>query len=214
MRIGLNLIETDAQIRSLILNSMIDALNKAIDKAIPDINNKIKQSLKDSLRQEPEFASLVSGQLRAEFGLPNSNIADIVVEALGNTVEIKKNNLVANRAGISGGFTLTALKSEDMNGIIYTNLASVVDNERGYALPWLEWLLYHGGSIIVREYKVQYGNSPFSRSGMAIMVESNKNWRVPPEFAGTTRNNWTTRAIERMKDNVYHIMKKEIESNL
>jgi hypothetical protein len=87
----------------------------------------------------------------------------------------------------------------------------VIDGERGYSLPWLEWLLFRGGEIIVRNFEVEYGTNPRSRSGDAIMISSNKNWRVPAQFAGTIGNNWTTRAISSIEDKIIELMRIELE---
>ena len=69
-------------------------------------------------------------------------------------------------------------------------------------------------NIIVRNYNVKFGESEYSRSGLAIMVPSNYNWRVPTQFAGSIRNNWTTRAVSRIETSVYDVIKKAIEANL
>ena len=103
-------------------------------------------------------------------------------------------------------------KSDDMDGVIYSENARVIDNDND--LPWLEWLLFKNNAPIVKNYNVKFGSSPYSRSGLAIMVPSSNNWRVPPEFAGSIRNNWTTRAISRAEPAVYGIIKKAIEDNL
>jgi hypothetical protein len=81
-------------------------------------------------------------------------------------------------------------------------------------LPWLEWLLLKGNSIIVRNYNVKYGQNPRSRSGDAIMIDSTSSWRVPPEFAGTTRDNWTTRALNRVDKDINRIIQQSFESSI
>ena len=96
---------------------------------------------------------------------------------------------------------------------IYTDIASSID-PAGYSIPWLDWLLLKNNQILVRNYEVQYTNSNRSRSGMAIMVNSNSNWRVPPEYAGSITNNWTTRAVDRVESKVYNIIKQHIENNI
>jgi hypothetical protein len=213
MRISLNLLESDSQIRSLILNSIISQLKQTIAKSIPKINNDLKILVKQALKEEPEYQSLVGGKLRAEFGIPDSNSVDSVVEALGNTLEITQSPLVAGPSGIKGGFILYMMKSSDMGGIIYTDIASSIDS-KGYSIPWLEWLLLKNNQILVKNYEVRYTNSSRSRSGMALMYHSDSNWRVPPEFAGSITNNWTTRAVDRIESKVYDTIKKHIENNI
>jgi hypothetical protein len=213
MRLSVNILESDSSIRNLILNAIISDLNITISKSIPEITNKLKDLIADSLRQEPEYQSLISGKLRAEFGIPNPEDVDKVISALVNTLEVNQQSLSSTISGIKGGFSLFMMKSSDLNGIIYTEIASSMDSS-GYSLPWLEWLLLKNNQILVKNYEVKYTNSTRSRSGMALMFHSSQNWRVPPEFAGSQTNNWTTRAVDRVEQKVYDIISQTIEKNI
>lgn len=204
MQFNLKVLESDKKIRDSILKNIQQTLSKAIGVAIPRITDSVKAIVKSALIAEPEYSSLVGGTLKAEFGIPDSNAAEKIVDALANTLNIQQEKLAITGAGIKGGFSLTMMKSDDMDGIIYTDIASVVDSERGYSLPWLEWLLYENNSPIVKRYSVNYTSSVNSRSGMAIMVPSTDNWRVPPLYAGSITNNWTTRAISRTEKQIYN----------
>jgi len=212
VNISLSLIESTPTIRRAILQEISKIMTKAIDKATPRISKDIKQLLKEALKQEPEYQSLMSGTLKAEFGIPSSSQVDAVIEAIAETVQIKRTQIATNNFGVTGGFSLTAMKTDDIGGVINTAQAQVNDAERGYVLPWLEWLLLKNNQILVRNYEVQLTSNPRSRSGMALMVSSNKNWRVPPEFAGSASNNWTTRAASRIESSVYNIIRKHIEA--
>ena len=68
-----------------------------------------------------------------------------------------------------------------------------------------------GCKILIKNYTVKFGPNNRSRTGFAIMVGSDENWRVPPEFAGTKTNNWITRALENVEDKVVGLMIKELE---
>ena len=89
-----------------------------------------------------------------------------------------------------------------------------VSDVKGYTLPWLEWLLLQNNSPIIKNYEVEYGASPYSRSGLGIMVPSDQDWRVPPEFAGSQDNNWTTRAVGRSEAQIYKLIQQSIEKNI
>lgn len=212
MNISLSLVESSPTIRRAILKEISKIMTKAIDKAIPHISKDIKVALKEALKQEPEYQSLMNGTLKAEFGIPSSSQVDAVIDAMAETVHLKRTQISTNNFGITGGFILTAMKSDDIGGVINTAQAQVNDTERGYVLPWLEWLLLKNNQILVRNYEVQLTSNPRSRSGMALMVSSDKNWRVPPAFAGSATNNWTTRAAARIENNVYSIIRKHIEA--
>ena len=174
----------------------------------------IKPLIESALKEEPEYNSLIAGQLRLEFGIPDTSKVDSVISKLADTVSITKNAIRIGPRGLSGGFTIYALKADDMGGVIADESAMVIDDTNGYSLPWLEWLLLKGNKVIVQQHEVRVGANANSRTGMAIMVKSNKGWRVPPEFVGTMRNNWTTRAVERLENEIRQLIKKEIEANV
>lgn len=211
MKFSLKLLEDDASITRLVLENLQDQLQNKIFKALPSISSDIKMLVKNALINEPEYSSLKAGTLKAEFGISNSSAIDSVIDALVNTLEVQSNPVKLTKNSLSGGFVLKMIKSDNISGIIYTDIASVIDDVNGYALPWLEWLLLRGNEIIVRKYSVNYVNSPRSRSGMALMVQSNKSWRVPPNFSGTENNNWITRAISKIDKEIVRIIQSSLE---
>lgn len=206
--------ETDDQITKNILNILINKIDKNILSILPAIQSQIKKLVQNALRSEPEYASLKSGTLKAEFGIPNSESIDMVVDALTNSLFVETKRLKISGNIIVGGFILKMIQSDNISDIIYTDIASVIDTSKGYRLPWLEWLLLRGTDDIVINYDVKYGPSSFSRTNLAIMVPANTNWSVPKSFAGTTQNNWTTRAIAKIEKGIYAIIKKNIEDKL
>ena len=213
MKFSLRLLETDSQISKLIMDELKIILDKAINTALPKISTEIKILISESLRNQPEYSSLMTGTLKAELGIADATSINSVIDALIETLAVQRNDIKVTNKGLSGGFVLTMMKSDDMNGVIYTDPASVKDAS-GYSLPWLEWLLLKGNEILVKNYEVSYFSSPYSRSGMAIMIPSSSSWRVPPQFAGTENDNWTTRAINSVEDSVYKIIQENIEKNL
>lgn len=214
MKFSVDLIDKNIDINQNILNIIKKHIEKTINKSIYSIETDVKNLVAEALMSEPEYSSLKSGTLKAELGIANPASVDNIVLALINTLQINPKNIIINNNGLSGGFILTMIKSDDISGIIYSDDANVIDNERGYSLPWLEWLLLKGNDTIIQNYSVNYTGSSRSRSGLAIMVESNSNWRVPANFTGTSTSNWTTRAISKISDKIIKIIKDNIENNL
>jgi len=214
MNLELKLLESNSEIRNLILTAMKDHLDITFSKAVSGIITEVKMVVSEALKQEPEYESLMSGSLKYEFGIPDSGIVDTVIEEMVNTLNLEYKSVTINNLGLSGGYKLTMIKSDDINGIINNQSAKVVDGGRGYELPWLSWLLFQANKPIVKNFEVKIAPNPSSRTGMAIMVDSNKNWRVPPEFAGTISNNWTTRAIEKTESRILKAMQTHIEKYL
>jgi hypothetical protein len=213
MKLSFKILESDSYIRQQILIQIKNHMDQVFNKSLSSIKSQIKPIIEDALKQEPEYLSLMSGQLRLEFGIPDVSKVDDVISKLADTIFITKNPINITNKGLSGGFTIYGLKADDFNGVIADESALVVDSKGGYSLPWLEWLLLKGNKTIIQKHEVQIGPNTNSRTGMAIMVDSKKSWRVPPEFVGNTNNNWTTRAIERCQNAINQVIKKEIEAN-
>lgn len=213
MKFSISLLEQDKDIRISILQSLQAIMDKALQKAIVYIEPKIRLLVRQALYAEPEYTSLISGELRKQFGIEDTSNVDIAINNIINTIILTKQSVRINNNGLTGGILLTIVPS-NLLGIIDDSSAYVVDSNRGYSLPWLEWLLLRGGDIIVRKFEVKYGSNPASRSGDAIMVSSSKNWRVPAQFAGTQRDNWITRALSTIEDKISDLIRSGLENNL
>lgn len=215
MRVSVTLSENDSQLRKLILGALAEDVNSAIAKAIPEIRSNIKTLIISALKAEPEYASLINGKLRAEFGIADISTVDSIIEKLSDTIDIQYRKALITNVGLSGGLTITAISSDNIGGLISDMDAFVNDTERGYSLPWLEWLTLKGTSPLIKNYSVDFSSSPYSRSGMALMVASDgADWSVPAEFAGVTEDNWTTRAISRSDKEILQIIINAIEKNI
>lgn len=214
MILNLKILESDSHIRQMILDSIKEHVERALNLSIDSISSEIKMLVASSLRAEPEYQSLISGTLRIEFGIPDTSVVDQIIEMMTETLHVTKKPIQVTNFGLSGGFEMTMIKSDDINGIVNTDPAIVTDSQKGHRLPWLEWLLFQSNQPIIRNYEVKIGPNSNSRTGMGIMVESNKNWRVPPEFAGSERNNWTTRAISRIENQLPKIFENNILKNI
>jgi len=213
MNFSLKILESDNQIRLLILDEIKNILEDAINKALPKITTDIKKLIISSLKSEPEYTSLTNGQLKAELGIPDTSQVDTVIGLMVDTLLINRSPIRTNQAGLSGGFTITMLESNTLGGVISSAPAYVRDT-KGYSLPWLEWLCLRNNEIIVRNFSVKYGSNPNSRSGMAIMTPSSNSWRVPPAFVGSKDKNWTTRAIDRSEAQIYSIIQTNIKDHI
>lgn len=213
MKFSFKLIDTDAEIKKKILLALKEDVDIALNKSIPKINQQLPGLLRKALQNQPEYQSLISGQLRLELGIPEPNLSvNNVIEQWLKNISIERKPLLITGRGLSGGFILGMVAS-DYADVLSLNEAQVTD-VKGYNLPWLQWLLLEGGKIIVRNYSVDFGPFSSSRSGGAVMRSSNKNWRVPPEYAGTLTNNWVTRAIDSIESEIFNTIQKTVEESI
>tara|TARA_B100001769_G_C22092634_1_gene589325 strand:+ start:287 stop:928 length:642 start_codon:yes stop_codon:yes gene_type:complete len=213
MNIGIRILESDNTIAIKILNALKPELNKVFNKAVSKIEAEIQKSLISALKQEPEYGQLISGILRTEFGIEDTSNVEAIVEKMAQTTKARALPVSVVGKSLKGGIVIEAIQSDNISNIIYADEAYVFDR-KGYSMPWLEWLLLRGNSVLVKGYEVKYGPSPFSRSGNGIMVNSNQDWRVPPEYKGTAGDNWTTRAISRLDREIVSIIKRNIEKSI
>lgn len=211
----MRIIENDSEIRQRLLSALLEEVRDSFNKSVPQIQRKIQEAVVGAIKGSPEYSSLVSGQLKLELGIPDA--ASKIEELLNiwtSNIEVEIKPFKVTNMGLSGGFSIHCIKS-DFSDVLSTDAAQVEDNIRSYSLPWLSWLLLEGGKILVKDHVVVVGSSPFSRTGGAIMRTSmSSSWRVPPEFAGTERDNWITRAIDQLDDEITKIFQETIESNI
>lgn len=210
MKYSLDLVESDSQIIELILKNLLPMLNKKLDSGITKIIRLINLGLENSIRNQSEYASLISpnGKLRIEFGIPDTGIVDNVITSVIDSVFVQRKNLTISNNRIVGGVMIGFLPN---NVILSVAEQFSVITEKGQPLPWLKWLLFDGTAAIIKDYDIKIGPNTRSRTGEAIMVQSTKSWRVPPEFVGTYSDNWFTRAIDAIDDSIEEIIKKSLE---
>lgn len=202
--------KSDKQIIDSILDDIIRYLQPKFIKAINGTKGQLSQGLTKALKNEPEYQSLKSGKLRYEFGIPDTSVVDDIIEIWANNFFIEANPIKKRGSQITGSFFIGMVK-ENFDDVLSSGYALVYDNISNITLPWLNWLLLDGGKILVRNYEVKMGPNPRSRTDMAVMIESNKNWRVPSEFAGTIKNNWPVRAIDGMEKEIKKIVMTQLE---
>ena len=211
----MKIVESNPEIRKRILTALLEEVRDSFNKSIPTLKNKIGDLIRDAITSEPEYQSLVSGKLRAELGVADAeDKVRTLLEIWKNNIDVEIKPFRITNLGLSGGLSINCIKS-DFSDVLGSSAANMEDTVRGYSLPWLSWLLLEGGKILVKDHSLVVGSSSFSRTGEAIMrASTNGTWRVPPEFAGTETNNWITRAIDRLDNEIYRIIQETIESNV
>jgi len=130
MRYNISLIENDNYIRNSIMEILKKEINKALDSTVLKIKDPIIQVIKTALKNEPEYSSLMSGQLRSEFGIDDTSKIDIAINNISNSILIEKKLMSVNNFGLSGGLDLKIINSQDFGGALTDSTAFVNDSER------------------------------------------------------------------------------------
>lgn len=206
MDLNLKILESDSEINKAILGALLPEVINYMNNGVATIKRELPNIIKTAIENTPEYSSILSGKLKYEFGIPDSsiklnNLIDIWIENI--RYPYMKPTIMGNK--IKSTFEVNAIRV-DFAEVLYSNDALVIDNIRGYNLPWLEWLLLEGNKTIISKQEVVIGPNNFSRTGNAIMRDSNKSWKVPSEFSGTVTNNWITRAIDGVEGNIQSLL--------
>lgn len=214
MKFSLTLLDSTNEIQKNILIALQNILEKAINSSIREVSENIKDIVERALKSQPEYNSLINGELRYHFGISDTSNVDIVISQLINTLKVEIKPITLTPRGLGGGYVINMINSQDFGGVLSSDASFVVDSKGGYKLPWLEWLLLRNNEYIVKNYDIKLGPNPYSRSGGAVMVASNSSWRVPPEFAGSKNSNWITRALENVDAEIIKTMETTLVSQL
>jgi hypothetical protein len=187
---------------------------------------EVKLIVNDAIIASPEYGSLLSGDLLSQFGLPDPRIAvqsviDAVVHAL--RVEVLKPT-----PSSLGGLSVSILRDDfsdalSAEGATYVSVSVAKGTSK--TIPWLAWLLLEGDKIVLTGYEINLSakGRAASRTGSAIMVGERsptsllpprksafRPWRVPPEFSGTISDNWLTRAIGNVSEQINEVLAKAV----
>jgi hypothetical protein len=201
--VKLTIIESNAAIERKIKKALSKQVSDRLSKAANRVLNAVSPVIASALWSSQEIASLSSGTLRAEFGLtfdPSSQIVGAIMDSLEIDIRQVDSNL-------NGGFTLTMQPSN------FSNLLSLPiaeqPIEKGGSIPWLEWLLKAGDSVVVADFGVEFG--PHGRTGKARMARGKSSpYKVNSSFSGTADNNFITRAIDRAYPKIQEIIRRAL----
>lgn len=193
MNLGLKLVDSDRTIQGMINNAIAEEVNRAINKNSNKLLKSIKIAVERWIRSQPEVLSLQSegykDSLNAEFGLSLGQGAlatEEIVNAILSTITVQIKPMDQK---LKGGVTFNIQPSTFSNVL---NLPSGFIFRNDGPLHWMNWLLMLGTKAIVYGYDYEPGLAGVSGGG--TMVKGGI-WRVPPQYSGTARDNFITRAL-------------------
>lgn len=182
-------------------------------KSSNSIKNKIRDLVIQNIENSNTYRELLNGDLQGQFGLENPagklhQIIDTWKNSINVNVEGKKLEILMITDSFADVFQLSGATQE----ITHVRNREIV--RTGQYMPWLEWLLTRGDTTIIRSYHIN--RSPWfhdnSRTKKAIMMKRGS-WNVPEEYAGTLNNNWITKILDGLYDQIQNIIQSEIEHN-
>lgn len=202
----LTIVDSVAKIEKEILKAYEAEVKLLFRKSVYKIQADIINLMIEALYQSPEILSLQSGKLKADFGL-DFDPTEVIIYAIANSTTVQLNNFKFGGSTAENVLTIN-IQPEDFRNVLNLREASIL-TEKGSALPWLEWLLTAGDSIIITNYHVSYVPNPSSRSGSAIMIPKGV-FKVDSSFSGTIQNNFITRAIDSHQEQIIEIVGRNL----
>ena len=200
----MKIVQSNARIRAKINKLLAKEGNKTLEKAARNIEKKVKPLIREAIAGSPEISSLSSGTLKYDFGLTQDPAGEIVSSVV-NSVVVNVTKIRATRGKFNGGITVSIQPSDLKNLLSLPSANQIIED--GGALPWLQWLLLSGDSIIIASAGVEYKSG--GRSGGAVMSVDFAPFRVDPRFSGSSGNNFITRAIDSQGKKILQIMRSE-----
>ncbi len=194
--------ESNRSIVAKINKSLAEMANKEIRNRVAGIKSALQPIVAAALFDCPEIRSLASGVLRFDFGLTGDPGPQIVA-AIVQSLDIKTKRVTGSQNGIKGGLTIVLQPTDYANLLSLPVAMQTLEIES--SIPWLEWLLTAGDTIIIANYGVQYG-AGLGRSGGANMVSLKKApigpFKVNSAFSGSIDNNFITRALDAVEPQI------------
>ena len=195
MVLRINLTESNAQIEAKILKAIAEDVNKSFSQKINLVKDIFSRNVYDAVVSCPEMNSVSSGVLKIDFGLLFDPVVVIAI-ATADSVNVQFNKV--NNKLTTGGFSVTVQPLDYLNLLSLPQAINIT--EKGITLPWLEWLLTYGDSIIIADFGVKYTRD--GRTGGGYMSPEAKPFIVNSMFSGTVDNNFITRAIDAKLNNI------------
>jgi len=208
IKLSFDLVDSKSEISSKILTALLPDVIKYFSSIFSGLQNKMSSILIKYITDQPEYGSLMNGQLQYEFGITDpANRLSEILDTIKNGAVINNKPIIIKGGQIIGGIKIQMVK-KDFSDLLSLGGSSFA-TEKGSQLNWLQWLLLEGDSVIISDHVFIFGPNRASRTGLGIMREIPGGlWRVPPEYAGTLNNNWITRAIDEALGEIETTMQK------
>ena len=176
---------------------------------MPRVERRIKFHVEKAILNSPEVKSLTDelGVLRRELGVLNgAGRMSIIINRWLEGIKVTAQPIrVSSNSSLKGGLKIVGIKKSG-DEVLGMDQASFL-SEGNYEIPFLEWLLFKGNSVINREwgFSLVIGQG---RTNQGIMVKNGK-YVVPQEFAGVNENNFVTRSLDTIEPMIVQILRDE-----
>jgi hypothetical protein len=188
-------------------------MNRALTSASIVIRRKLLDKIGELILAAPETNDLINGDLGEELGLIDASaFIDTMIQAIQNSVSFTTERVgyIGTRF-VSGGYEIGILKS-DYSDILSLSGASY-NTDNGVNIPWLNWLLLAGDSPVIYGWRIDFNphNTGASRTGVIMVRDPGGSWGVPSQYSGVQDDNFLTRALNSIVNDIDAIVRDEVE---
>lgn len=193
---------TSQKFRQRIIQDIKSKYRSLYPKLKKEIRALIVEEFNIAYFSHPTVLSLQNGDLRAELGLEFSRVKVYsIYEILRNTLKVNISSDVPNsmlnvRIEMAPSEFQEVLRSEAAQQVWTDARGEVV---KGEPLPWLEWLLESGDSLIADYH---FSTKSVGRSSMEGIMLPGGSWRVPEQHSGTLQSNFLTEIFDKVREGV------------
>jgi hypothetical protein len=206
-------LENKRIIEKNIRDAIIREYRNIFKNATVSIKEELAPIFIQAVLADPLIQELVNnGILNAHLGLssPKDAIDEIIREWADNIVVT--GTLVRSLGGkaISGSLFVGMVVS-DYSDVLGNPAAQYRSDPSGEIIPWLSWMIDSDSKAIVVSYDIKFGSDfRVSRSGQAVMKKANKSWTLPRQYGGSFDDNFVTRALSTIDEQVCAIIIKNL----
>ena len=189
---------------SVFAKAAMDAASKLKFSSSKDIRPEIMAIVTRALNDSPTVKELRSGKLRDDFGI-FGNMVDVAINGI---IKILVDNLDVQPSKSSkkkGSASSVNLMPADIS--VLTSVEGGSYQTESGDINWMDWLLTKGSRVIIKDFWLFTHAKGTTRSGgKEVMVKISENkrdpFRVEPQHAGTRTNNFITRALDTVNDDI------------
>jgi hypothetical protein len=221
VKVGTSIVVDPFELAKQVSGAIAEKLNRRLPDITQTIKRKLDNNIHKNLSESPALLSLQSDgrdDLRSELGLEKGialHAKDEIVQAVQAFTTVDFVKFVSGGQDIFARFTIEILPVNYIE--ILTKLvdnAAYVSTPSGVLIEWLRWLLQLGDRTIIPGYRVTEKITASvrnrSRSSLSLMIKGGS-FRIRPQFSGTENDNFITRALVRVLDDIPEYLRREIE---
>lgn len=208
----IRLLMKPSDLSKALADELLTQFNKKSNQINSNVATEMSAIIASTLGASPTVRSLLGGTLKDDFGLRSGEASS----AIANIVSHLSNNVLVRALGIKNGIQIS------LNFLPggFESILSIPGGSyksKGGEVNWLEWLLTKGTQVVIADYALFDGAEGSTRSGgnsVMIPVVNKAPFRVDPAHAGTTADNFISRAINPAMEKIGKLIINEIQRTI